>query len=313
MVRLFLVGNPAAVLMIPLLILGYDFLWIHTTPSYAENSFGLIGNFSLSTSFSMVLANALVASNSLLMNRLFNLNSFLEKTTFLPSLIYIISCSFFDLIFTFDAYLIVHFLLLNLLHHLLKLSLNETDKSNLFNAFFLLGCCIVFLPKILFIAPLFLILLSRFMILRIKDYLILLTAFIIPLLYVLTYRFVIYDDVDIFQWFVFSIRFTSENIKLFLIALVLFIVSMVAVFQQIKNSNINLKRKLQSTILFGFILLLNFLLFDSDDNNYEKISFFYIPFSVLLTFTFLHKPFALIATSMFYLVILFSLLKFFII
>jgi lysylphosphatidylglycerol synthetase-like protein (DUF2156 family) len=118
----------------------------------------------------------------------------------------------------------------------------------------------------------------------------------------------------------FQILKNSTNFQLqtdFLITLVFFgILLLLGTFSlrtRMQNSSIRLKKQIQIIWLLVFLSIsfgiIDFIYFF----QIERFSLLLIPLSILLTYSFLHKSYGIISSIVFYLTIIYSVVKFFLV
>lgn len=310
MVRLFLIGNFSVLFMIPLFIIGYDFFWLNFQQDTFQNDFFLWGSVSLPPITSLIIANIFIYLNAIHLNYIFNVNSFLERNTYLPALIYIIASSFFTFFYVFSIDTIAHFLLILIIGQILRIPFSEERKALLFNTFFVLGLLVTISPEEFVLLVFLIFLLNRFIILKLNDLLIIFCSFLVPFLYAFSFRFLSSFD-DLFnENFQIIMNYENEFLKLFLIAIFILTYSFFGFKERLYSAGLQIKNRLQILMAFSLMFVLTSIISSNSLEIDEKISYAYIPLTFLLTFAFIKRTYSLISTSIFYLVTLFSLLKF---
>lgn len=259
------------------------------------------------------VAPLLIFINSIILNTVFNRNDFMERNNFLIAILYICFSSFFHSFYYLDGFAIAQTLLIITLYQLLKLSQNEDGRRPVFNASFLLGLACTVYPLLLIgiIFLFWMVWVVRPFLLR--ESMLVITGFILPLLYVGTYNYIFKTQFDKSE---FSSTYMENHVLDLVILgsgmLLLFIACLKNLLNKIGASTIRLKK------LFRILLLLTVLtagvgiieIFGLKKS--ESLSLIFIPFMFFLPYAFGTKEQKTIPTLIFYLIFFYSVGKFFI-
>ena len=316
MIRMFLQNNILILLSLPFII-GIYFLLNLQTGYYVQSiapDFGLWSNsFTGDSWIYRFLSFSVIMINALCLNWIFNKNEFLEQNSFIVALLYVVTMSFYHSFYTLDGLLLAHLFSILMFVQFLQIKQNIDARILVFNGCFFAGIAATFHPPIILGLPFFMsmILITRPFILR--EFLIGIIGFGLPLVYGF-----------IFLWFQthslsFSFFSQSNQLKLhldFVITLVvisiLFSLSIISMRSRLQKSSLRLKKQIR--VIWVFILLsiilgsINFYYFF----QIEDFSLLMIPLSILLSYSFLNKNYGILAAIVFYLTILYSVIKFFI-
>ncbi len=250
--------------------------------------------------------------NAILLNNIFNRSNFFDRITYLIAPLYLVLMTFFEASFTFSAMLVAHTFLIFMLQQLFELKQNDESKSTIFNVMFLAGVSTTFLPSLIFILPMILVSIRFIRQLGFRDVLVGLIAAAIPFIYVYASFYVLgYSEVPIF--FRYSERILNGD---WLVVLGLMAISAVAGFltfmSQWQKFAIRTKRQFQMLLVlfFTFLILASIHLL-----SFQQIDFFsllLLPICLLLPFAFRSETMAMAASGAFYMLLVFSVMKFFI-
>ena len=275
--------------------------------------FGVWNDFfdSLSTELNWFSGPVLLI-NAILLNNIFNRSNFFDRITYLIAPLYLVLMTFFEASFTFSAMLVAHTFLIFMLQQLFELKQNDESKSTIFNVMFLAGVSTTFLPSLIFILPMILVSIRFIRQLGFRDVLVGLIAAVIPFIYVYASFYVLgYSEVPIF--FRYSERVLNGD---WLVVLGLMAISAVAGFlnfmSQWQKFAIRTKRQFQMLLVlfFTFLILASIHLL-----SFQQIDFFsllLLPICLLLPFAFRSETMAMAASGAFYMLLVFSVMKFFI-
>ena len=313
---MFLENRVLVLLFLPFII-GIYYLLNLQTGYYVQSpahDFGLWSNFFSGNSwiysfFSFII----IALNAISLNWVFNKNEFLERNSYIVSLLYVVTMSFYHSFYILDGLLIAHLFFILMFVQLLQIKQTSDARIYVFNGCFLAGLSATFHPPIMFGLPLFIVMPIIIRPFNFREFLIGIVGFGLPLI-----------DGFVNLWFqknslVFSFFTYSEQPKLhadFVITLIvisiLFSLSIFSLRSRLQKSSLRLKYQVR--LIWVFILMtiilggLNFYYF----LEIEHFSLLMIPISLLLSYSFLDKNYGIIATIFFYLTIIYSVIKFFI-
>jgi hypothetical protein len=316
MIRLFLENRVGVVLTLPFFIGLYIFL-NSQFPYYQiveETNLGFWSSaFAEPAWLSMFLGGFFVLINAIGLNWIFNSHEFLDRNSYIVSLLYVVTMSFYHSFYSVDGLLIAQTFIICMLSQFFQLKQNTDGRRNVFNGFLFAGLAATFHPFMIFTLP---ILLGMILIIRpfvFREFFLALGGFLIPLTYALVYQWYFDHDLN------FQILKNSSNFQLqtdFLITLIFFgILLALGTFSlrtRMLKSSIRLKKQIQIIWLLVFVSLsfgiIDFLFF----RQIERFSLLLIPLSILLTYSFLHKSYGIISSIVFYLTIIYSVVKFFV-
>jgi len=221
--------------------------------------------------------------------------------------------SFYHSFYILDGLLIAHLFFILMFVQFLQIKQTSDARIYVFNGCFLAGLSATFHPPIMLGLPLFIVMPIIIRPFNFREFLIGIVGFGLPL---------IYGFVNL--WFqknsiAFSFFSYSEQPKLhadFVITLIvisiLFSLSIFSLRSRLQKSSLRLKNQVRLIWVFILIIIilggLNFYYF----LEIEHFSLLMIPISLLLSYSFLDKNYGIIATIFFYLTIIYSVIKFFI-
>ncbi len=276
-------------------------------------SFGFWGNFSIEPLISQVLASLVVILNAIGLNAVFNWNQFLERNSFMPSLLYVVLMSFYHSFYDVDGLLIAHTFLILSLYQIYFLRQNEDGRRAVFNASFFAGIAATFHPPLIGYLPFYFIMIWTIRPFILREILLCISGFIVPLLYASFYLFYSGNSLDM-SIFKQSTNFQRQQFD-FLVTLVIFVLSLILSFlsiqAHIRKSSIRLKkltRVLWFMVIAGLLIgLIDFI----THNQIQRFSLIMIPLSFFLTFSYFHKTLSSVAIGLFYITLCYSVIKFF--
>jgi hypothetical protein len=225
---------------------------------------------------------------------------------------YVVFISFFGISFTLNGVLIAHFFLILMIQQLFNLNQNEAKVSTVFNIMLLGGLASSVLPTLLLMLP-FMLGIIRFMRpLSFRDVIVGILASALPFFYHLS-------AIYLLGWPILDVSLSPEEGLLradWLVVLgILFfasIIGFVAFRSQWQKSAIRSKRQFQMLLVLYIVLLLisiSYML------SFQQISFFsllLLPLCLLLPFAFRSETLGMASSGVFYLLLSFSVIKFFI-
>lgn len=314
MLKLFSGNRTIVLLVLPIFIFLFHFL-NHTNEFYVNQTinFGVWNNFfdSLSTELNW-FSGPVLLMNAILLNNLFNRSNFFDHITYIIAPLYLVLMTFFEANFTFSGTLIAHIFLICMLQQLFELKQNDESKSTIFNVMFLAGVSTTFLPSLIFILPMILVSIRCIRQLGFRDLLVGLIAAAIPFIYVYASFYVLgYSEARIF--FSYSERILNGD---WFVVIGLMAISAIAGFlsfmSQWQKFAIRTKRQFQMLLIlfFTFLILASIHLL-----SFQQIDFFsllLLPICLLLPFAFRSETMAMAASGAFYMLLVFSVMKFFI-
>lgn len=312
--KLFSGNRTIVLLLLPIFLVFYHFLnyanefYINTTLNFGLwNQFFDFSDNGLS-SFSAIF----ILINSIVLNKLFNRSNFFDRITYLTAPLYLVLITFFEVGFTFSGILVAHTLLIFMLQQLFESNHNDESKYTIFNVMFLAGAAATFLPSLIFAAPFFLIMIRCIRPLSFRDLIVGLIAGVLPFVYLYAAFYILgYSDVPTVIWYTKNVL--NED-WLFVIGIltVAAILGFVTFMSQWKKSAIRTKRQFQMLLVFFFTFLVVALIHLLSFQQIDFLSLLLLPISILLPFAFSSESVGMAAIGAFYMLIFFSVMKFFI-
>ena len=316
MVKLFLSNRSIVQFLLPLLVVVY-IVFNHYSNYYHYfefSNFGFWGkNVGINPVIAQILASLVVLGNAVVINAVFNWNQFLERNSFMPSLLYVVLMSFYHSFYEIDGLLLSHSFLIISLYQLYFLRQNEDGRKYVFNAAFFAGVASTFHPPLIGYLPFYFLMIWSIRPFIIREIILCLVGFIIPLLYASFFLTYTGTSIDM-SLFKVSTNFQRQQFD-FLVTSAIFLLSLILSFvsiqSHIKKSSIRLKKL--TRILWWFVIsgiiigLIDFFFY----NQIQRFSLIMIPFAFFLTFSFFHKTLSAVAIGLFYITLSYSFLKFF--
>ena len=314
MLKLFSGNRTIVLLLLPIALFLYHFL-NYANEFYANTAlnFGAWNDFFHASSNGLNSFSApLILMNGIVLNRLFNRSNFFDRITYLIAPFYLVLMTFFEVGFTFSGMLVAHTLLIFMLQQLFELNQNDDAKSTIFNVMFLAGAAATFLPSLIFATPLFLITIRCVRPLSFRDVLVGLIAEALPFVYLYASFYILgYPDLPTIFRYTENVL-NGDWLVVLGVLTVASIMGFVTFLSQWQKSAIRSKRQFQMLlVLFFTFLILAFIHLLS----FQQIDFFsllLLPISILLPFAFRSESMGMAASGAFYMLIVFSVMKFFI-
>jgi hypothetical protein len=317
MVKIFL-GNRAAVLILLIPIISMYFLLNFFTNYYQIQNTTNLGywghHIPINEVISQFLAGSLILTNAILINAIFNWNEFLERNSFISSLLYVLLMSFYHSFYALDGQLIAHTFIILVIFQLFHLRQNEDGRRIVFNAGFLAGVAASLHPPLIAFSPFLIVMIWSIRPFVLRETLLTLVGFIIPLIYAGAYLLYTGSGIDL-KLLKTSTNYDRQQID-FLVSsalfIILFLLSLLSIQTHTQKSSIRLKKLVR---ILWWLVLVALLLGSIDYITYDQIerfSLLMIPMAFFLTYSFIHKNLNQVAAGLFYLTAFYSVLKFFI-
>lgn len=315
--KLFL-GNRAFVLFIIPLLIGFYFTLNYFSHYYyiqdSTINVGLWGEaLVLYPALSSVFAALLICFNSFGINLIFNTNEFMERNSYMPSLLYVVLMSFYHSFYTLDGLLLAHTCIILMLFQFFKLRQNEDSRRYVFNGAFFSGLAATFHPPMVVWVPFVLIMIWNIKPFILRETVLALIGFMIPLVYAEVFIWVFGHRIDLKILEQTSNYYKKQTDFLITSALftLLFLLSLVSIRARVQKSSIRLKKLIGILAWLVFVSVVigvaDFVYF----SQIERFSFLMIPLSFFLTFSFTNKTFAKTAAVFFYITLVYSFVNFF--
>jgi len=314
LIKLFLGNKTYVLLLIPFFLvcyqmLNYYFEFVELVPN---QHFGLwLENIELNAIIAVVLASLVVLLNSFGLNLLVNRNNFYERNTYLVALIYVVFMSLFECSYFLNSTLLLHSTIIFMIHQLFELNKREDGRKNIFNAFLFFAIGVTLCPIYIFLLPMLIVSVTVIRQLSFKEFLMAFSGFSIPFMY---YFSITYLNGSVWRPSLWSSHFEipQKDFWFVTISLIVFLVlSLFSVVFKMRQAKIQTNKQIRSLIiliLFFFLLSLYGLI------SFQQIDYFsllIIPMSVLLIFAFLSDTYGMAANVLFYMVMVYSVIKFF--
>jgi len=314
LIKLFLGNKTYVLLLIPFFLvcyqmLNYYFEFVELVPN---QHFGLwLENIELNAIIAVVLASLVVLLNSFGLNLLVNRNNFYERNTYLVALIYVVFMSLFECSYFLNSTLLLHSTIIFMIHQLFELNKREDGRKNIFNAFLFFAIGVTLCPIYIFLLPMLIVSVTVIRQLSFKEFLMAFSGFSIPFMY---YFSITYLNGSVWRPSLWSSHFEipQKDFWFVTISLIVFLVlSLFSVVFKMRQAKIQTNKQIRSLIiliLFFFLLSLYELI---SFQQIDHFSLLIIPMSVLLIFAFLSDTYGMAANVLFYVVIVYSVIKFF--
>ena len=316
MIKYFANNNSFVVILIPL------FVFLHMLLDYYFPSFDMstIGDenlwhfdfSSLDPMISRFMAAVFICINAILLNFVFNSLSFFDKFIYLPSVLYVLMVFLFPISLRFGEDLVGHLFFILSLNQLLSIQQNHDARNNAFLSAFFLGIATTFLPVYSSFILIIWFGLNTIRPFFLREYLLPIFGFIFPFFWVVLVNPFFFEEM-----FSFNSNLSHKGIADFVIYLAYLIVVILAL---LANKKI-LERRIKSSIRYKRIILITIgsLLFGASISTlilifYDTYFYFTVVLVILpfiLPYAFLNIKRNWIPNTMFYLLIVMNIVKFF--
>lgn len=314
-VRIFFGNRSYGLLILPLLIAGYELLNVwqgHHNPDLGSN-FGFWGRLlDESQLLSQILAGVLIFVNAIILTTAFNRSDFMESNNYLPALLYVTFLSIFHSFYYLDGFAVAQTLLVLAVFQLLKMSQNEDARKIIFNSSFLIGVACTFYPLLLLMIPFIFWMIWVIRPFVVRESTLTVVGVAIPLIFAGVYG-------SVYEIQLSSAQMSSTSPELWLedilimggILLFMIVLGLGTLAIKLKQSSIRLKKLFRViVILANFCLLLaifEYFVF----HKKEALSLVFIPLMFFLPYSFGFKKQRSVTTTAYYLLFFFSVGKFF--
>lgn len=316
MVKIFIGNRSGVALLLPILVVMYAVfnLFFEYHSSSPVSGFGFYGELLHEESLvSQILAPLLILLNALVLNGIFNRNGFMEKNNYLPSLLYIVGKSYFHSYYYINGFGLAETFMILALLQVFRLDQNSDGRKAVFNAAFFAGLAASFYPVLLLFIPfLFLIvwILRPFVF---RESALLAVGFVIPLVYAGCYSMVFGVPISGHSFTGFPTEWKSPDLYVITGGLLLLSFASVSpLSQKLGQSSIRLKKLIRVLVwmILFYLLLSGFELLTL--RKFDAPSFIIGWLAFFLTYGFGMKQVRQFPTFIFYLLLIFSVGKFFI-
>lgn len=315
MIRLFLENRIGVLLLLPVIITVYLFLNYQTGYYLSSNevSLGLWNSQKMNVTSFGIVSSFIVLINAVGLNILFNINEFFDKNAYIVSLLYVVTMSFYHSFYSLNGSLLAHSFLILMLYQFFKLKQNVDGRAQVFNGSLFAGIAATFFPPLLISLPFILVMILIIRPFYFREMLLSIFGFITPIIFALVYLWSIHSTID---WRILddkaNYQFQTDFIVSMVVFFILLTLSFFSLSARLQKSSIRLKKQIQLIwvliVLAVFLGVVDFLFF----KQIERFSLLMIPLSILLSYSFYHKNYGIVSTVVFYLTMLYSVLKFFI-
>lgn len=259
------------------------------------------------------VAGGLVLLNSVILNVVFNRSNFFDRITYLIAPCYVVLMSFFECSYVLSGVIISHTLLALMLRQLFDMTQNDIRKSGVFNTLFLAGLMATFLPVFLPAIPIFFVLIRLIRPLEVRDVFIGIIAASLPLIYYFSANY-IFDYVPSLQAALPEKKdvLKGDSFALLGIISVSSIIGFSTFLGQWNESSIRTKRQFQMLLCLFLCFLLFSVVYLLSFQHIDFFSLLLLPLCLLLPFAFRSQSLGMSTSGAFYLLLTFSVMKFFI-
>ncbi len=314
MINLFKSSRLASFILIPLLVLLFNFLnFISHKYLFQETiDIGMWGKVSY-LPYANIAAGILLVIHAFLLNFIFNKNEFLDRNYFIPGMVYTVYMSFFHSFYVLDGLLLAHTFCLLAIQQLYILHQNTDARKTVYNIGFLVGAAASFHPPLLLSLPFFMIMTLVIRPFVLREFFLLIFGYATPLVYAFSFQ-IYYGyqlDLKLVHPFVNHEQKQLDFLITSIIFTILTMLSFWALRLRMTKSSIRIKKLIRIQWFFialalgiGFTDLFMY-------NQIERFSLLLIPVAFFASFTFWNQLLEPIAKVIFYLSFIYSILKFF--
>lgn len=316
MIKYFANNNSFVVLFIPIFVVLHLMLDAYF-PSISNETIGQenlwnLNFYTMDSIYSKILAFVFICFNAILLNFVFNSLSFLDKFVYLPSVLYVLMIFLFPISLRFGEDLIGHLFFILSFYQLLSIQQNEDARSLVFLSSLFLGAAATFLP--VYSVFIFIIWIGLFIIrpFVLREFALPIVGFIFPFLWVVLVNPFFLEDM-----FDFNSYLNHTNIRDFIIYagyVIIVILALIAnkkILERRVKSSIRYKRIISVTLisLLFAVIVSTIILLTHDTYFYFSIAVAILPF--VLPYAFLNVKRNWFPNTLFYLLIILNVVKFF--
>lgn len=318
MLKFLLKDQLLILVLLPLLVLAY--LLINQQTQYFEVksvlNFGLWGSFTLKSieHYFTYISGLLVLINAYLLNNIFNKNGFYEKNSYIIAVLYVILLSYYHTFYVIDGLLLSQSFIILALFQLFKLDYSTDARRIAFNVGFLIGIGVTLFPPLLVILPFLWFMITRIRPFIFRELFLTIIGVGVPLIYAVSYNYIYFRKVE-FQIIKSTESYTQKEF-IFLGSLILFSIlvlsSIFGIQAKSRKSSIRFRKNiamLVTLLVLGIALgTVDWVVF----KQYEWFCFIVIAIVLFLPFSYYNSRFKFVSYLLFYVTLLFSILKFYI-
>lgn len=262
---------------------------------------------------SQIFAPIIILSNALLLNAIFNRNGFMEKDNYLPALIYIVGKSYFHSYYFVNGFGLAETFMILAFLQVFKLDQNTDGRKAVFNAAFFAGTAASFYPILLLFIPFLFIIVWILRPFVFRESALLAIGFLIPLIYAGCYSTLFGIPIKGSSFTGFPTEWNFPD--LYVIAGGLFLLGIATISplsQKLGQSSIRLKKLFRviawMILFYTLVSALELLILGKLDAPSYIIGWF----AFIITYSFGMKQVRQFPTFVFYLLLIFSVGKFFV-
>lgn len=316
MVKLFLSNRAIVVLMLPFIVAAYltlAYFSNHLSDNQTIN-LGYFGVLSITKELALALSFVLVFTNAFLINFTFNHHEFFERNIYISSLVYVVLMSSFHSFYVMDGLLIAHLFIILGLMQVMRLSQHEDARRIVFNTSFLFGCATLVHPPAILIFPFIFIMVWFIRPFVFRESMLIIVGFAVPLIYGALFLLWSNESIDL-RLLKQTTNYENQQVEFLSLAVVFVLIitlGILGIQSKVSKSSIRYKKMVRQL----WVLFIIGIIFGVGDFIYfqqiERFSFILIPLPFFLTYAFVHKTYGAITQILFYLLLIYSCVKFFI-
>lgn len=319
MINLFASNRILLLLLLPLLVFIYH-LGFHFSGPYVDHNayFGLWGVFEpkvlLGKSAHWLVPFAsfiLVLINSVTVNAIYNEHEFQERNSYLPALVYVGISSTFDSFYHIESNQIIHLFIVLFLHQYFTLKQNEKNVDRIFNAGFFIGFAATIAPSLFIGLPLFIgiFIFNRTMLL--KEILLFLLGFIIPIYFVLSFQYIFFHQLnfDILTHFSLKRSLDSSLIYPLSITFLLLLFSFWGSRNRFNTASTRLRKHLNAVEILMWGISISFIFSWFLIKSPIQPALLSVPLAILFPFALLSKSGLVLSRGCFYVMLIINFIK----
>lgn len=318
MIRFFGDNRPFALFFLPLILLGFHLTYRLTffTIGPLDIEFGWWGNARLEQGSSNIYAEICAATwvlmNAIALNYTFNSAEFNEKNTYLPALNFVVFSALFMNFYELNGFHLASSMIILSINQFLKLNQNQTGTLRIFNAALFIAIAATVYPPFVLLIPLGILCYLIFRPFQMREFYFYLLGSAIPFSYLISFSYLYNTQSPSFAytWNPFIVNFSLSHSINSAIVFCLFVVSLIGVRHKLSNAGNRMKKEIQLVNLIGLGIFFSLLFCAFLGEPSMKIEYFIVPLSILFSFPLLSKRFSFPSSLLFYLFLIYGLLKF---
>lgn len=315
MIRFFIEFRLVWLVLGPIFIILFNLLNLYFNAYEITETLnlGLFGSYKLSSWLSVLVSGVLTLINANLLSSVFNKNDFHDKTIYSTGFTYVVLMSLFHSFYDLNTVLVVQSLLVLVFRQILLIKQQDEDRKYIFNGSLFLGIGICIHPPLVLYLLIFIVSVWNLKSFSIRDFLIMTTGLLLPLIYVGGFYFLnnkiivldLFNALSKWKLVVFDFLFVMIIISF------IFLLAFVSFRSNVIKSTLRLRKMMLPVwgfLILGFLFGLYELIFFF---QIERFAFMLVTLPILINYSYINRTFNLFSGILFFIALGYSFFKFF--